>query len=190
MLLRYAIPGMIRATSGVGSSVRHVYLDVSKGRVRINDLEVFNPRGFKDRTLAKVSAVTADFEWKSIITQPIHFKNITVMVSDTYIVRNKNKEVNVETVTRRVLEPMKKDPSRRATRIDNFDLTVKHVHLADYTTPAGPLKTDAGTNLRVQQHNVRDLMQLIKQINDGLLSSAGGDITKPLQNYINKRLGL
>lgn len=119
----------IKAVTGLDSNISSARLGLSKTYLAVNELKIFNPSGFADKTLADLPEIYADYNLWDFLRGVAHLEELRINLKELDVVRSKNNQVNVSALKAFMLKGGGRLPE---IRIDNLSLKIGKVVYKDY----------------------------------------------------------
>lgn len=176
----------VRAATGLKLSMESLNVDVFRTLIAIKGLKLYNPGGFEDKVMLDMPEVYIDYSLKDFLRRRIHLEEIRLDLKEFYVIKNRNGELNLDTLKALKEEKGQKEekaPSkekRKAARfqIDELQLKIGRVTYKDYSKGPSPKVTDFNVNINERHKNIthpNTLAQLI--IFKALLKTTISDLT-------------
>lgn len=161
---------------GVWPEVGSFKLDLPKHRIGIQDLKIRNPEGFppEDKWMLQVPEISVVYDPASFAQKKLLLKELTVIVKELTVVRDKNRKVNIETL--KLIQALKKNATNRGEipsqaagatipfKIDRLQLKLDWVVYKDYTQRQWPFVQENPKVFNETFWNVSDLDRLRREI--------------------------
>ncbi len=168
-----AVERGVELATGLKLRVSGLHIGVFKSRININDLKLYNPRGFEDKIMVNLPNVYVDYNLPSIIKGKIHLNYVKLNLKEFMVVKNKEGQVNLD-----ALKPVKeqkkeqkegKDSPKQKTkapdvRIDNLELILGKVVYKDYSKGDKPSVKEFNINLEERYNNISNLNAVVSII--------------------------
>ena len=77
-IVKEAVTRFVPPVTGTTAVVEHVDLSLLSGHIEIRGLEIGNPKGYSDNNIFELGKITVDFEPKSVLSDKIIIKAITI----------------------------------------------------------------------------------------------------------------
>jgi hypothetical protein len=155
-------------------------LDLKGHRIEVKDLKVRNPEGFppEEKWMIQVPEISVTYDPASIAQKKLLLKEFIVVVKEVTIVRNKNKEVNIDTLKivrdrRKKSEereevpekvPSGKERAKFSFKIDRLHLELPWVVYKDYAQGKWPFIQENRVIFNETFQNVTDLDELRREV--------------------------
>ena len=159
-IAKAAIVNGVKAMTGLGLRIRSVDIGITRTYLDISGLEILNPDGFKEETLAELPRVYADYDLPGFFKGKTHLNDLKIDLSVLTVVRNSSGRVNIETVREAVSKPGGKPPQ---FQIDSLGLKVGKVIYKDYVA-GNPDVKEFAINMDENFKNVNDPKELTSLI--------------------------
>ncbi|NQT32954.1 MAG: DNA-binding protein [Candidatus Omnitrophica bacterium] len=177
IIIKTAVETGVSATTGLGLNIKKFKLGMMKSLVDIGDLRMYNPRGFEDKLMLDMPEIYVDYEVTPLFKGKVHLKKISINMSEFVVVKNKNGDVNinsiktVKAVEKKKAEPKKKkkaEPAKKGKapriQIDELNLKVGKVVYKDYSAGGDPKVQEFKIDLDETYNNITDPATLVNLI--------------------------
>lgn len=155
-ILTSALSGAAHVPVKIGS----VDLSFLSASIRLKDINVYNPSGFKDKRMAQIPQVFIDFEPGELFQGRAHFKEVRLDLKEMTVVRNKDGKLNVDSV--KPTEEQKKEAKQKAKpasgqkppklMIDKLFLSIGRVVYEDYSAGGEPQIQTFDINIKDREY--------------------------------------
>jgi hypothetical protein len=132
-----------------------------RGSLAIKGFKIFNPKGYKKKTLANVSLVLLDFKLKTLFEPGAYFDRIEIHVDELNIIRDKNGVINI-TQMKVFMSPEIKE--RKPFLADKYIVVIERVYYIDRTKEEPEQVREIELNKRWEFENVQDPDNLVNVI--------------------------
>lgn len=160
-ILTSALSGAAHVPVKIGG----VNLSFLSASIRLKDINVHNPSGFKDRWMAQIPQVFIDFEPGELFQGRAHFKEVRLDLKEMTVVRNKDGRLNVDSV--KPTTEQKKEAKQKAKpasgqkppklMIDKLSLSIGRVVYKDYSAGGEPQIQTFDINIKDREYtNIDD----------------------------------
>jgi len=93
ILARFIIIHGVKKTCGLGISIGKI--DIRLPQVAIMGLKVYNPAGFKERQLANLPEISADFDFPAFFKNKVHLRKLKLEIRELDVIVNEQGRLNV-----------------------------------------------------------------------------------------------
>ncbi len=136
----------ISAAAHVPVKIGSVNLSFLSASIRLKNVNLSNPPGFPDKTMAQIPQLFIDFEPRELFQGRAHFKQVTLDLKEIAVVRNKDGKLNVDSLKpsqedkRRAVPQARPSASKKPPKlmIDKLSLSIGRVVYKDYGSPGAP----------------------------------------------------
>ena len=179
---------MVKHTVDLKTHMNRVTLNPFKGRITIKGLKIYNPSGFKNKTLANVPTVVVNFNKKTFFEEGTFFDRVIIHLKELNIVRNKEDIVNLSKV--KALTPQEKSNNDSPFVVKSCIIEIEDVHYIDYTKNEEGEKETFVIGEKEEYNKIRDPERIgrlvaFKIFFNSKLKNIGVDIVK-IQNDLAK----
>lgn len=171
MIVKAAVPGGVKAITGLDLDVKSIQIGLLKTSVGINGLQLDNPAGFQDKVMADLPEIFVDYNLGSIIQNKIHLEEVRLNLKEFVVVKNAQGELNINTLRAIAAKggsapegAPKEEKKMPEIKIDLLNLKIGKVVYKDYSKGAAPLVKEFNVNLDEQYRNITDPKQLVSLI--------------------------
>jgi len=176
-IAKIAVEKGVEFATGVKLRVSGLQVGVFKSRVNINNLKLYNPKGFEDKIMIDIPNVYVDYNLPSIIKGKVHLNYIKLNLREFVVVKNKDGKVNLDS-----LKPVKEQkeekekPKEKAAKapevkIDNLELKIGKVIFKDYTKGDKPSVKEFNINIDEKYNNISNLNAVVSIVVVKVLTS-------------------
>ena len=159
----FVVSTALSRAAHVPASVGSVSLQLTRARLTLKNVKLFNPRGYPEKLLLDLPEVDVQFDPASIFTGRLHFKKIKVNLKELIVIKSRDGQVNVNALRpskTQVAESKKNGAPQRTAgiRIDELTLSIGQVVYKDYS--AGRTPSTQVFDLHVQERTFRNVESL------------------------------
>ncbi len=145
----------------VRTHMKKIALRPLKGSMAIKGFEIFNPPGYKEKTLASISLVLLDFKPKTLFEPGAYFDRIEIKVDKLNIIRGEDGVINL-TQMKAFASPQEK--SEKPFLADKYIVEIEKVYYIDRTKEEDKQIREINLNKRWEYDDVRDPDNLVNVI--------------------------
>lgn len=165
-----------KATSsitGLELKINHFDLSLTKSFVDIEGLKIFNPKDFQDRVMLDLPETYIDYNIGDFFKGKIHLEDIRINLSEFAVIKNKNGELNIDSLKVVQDEKQKDTPTKKAEKkqgeapsiqIDYLRLRIGKVIYKDYSKGGEPTVKEFSLNIDKEYENLNNPGDLVKVI--------------------------
>lgn len=165
----------VQKTTGVSIRVRELHLNLLKGVIKINGLQLLNPRDFPEKMLADIPDLYVDINWKTFLQGKIHLEEMILNLDQLIILRNSEGKLNLSSL-KPVQEPSaplaeeEKEVEKRGGNEKNFQLdylrlSVGRVYYRDYRAGNPPPSREYPIGIQnAEYRSITDPDDLVRQV--------------------------
>ncbi|MDD4953926.1 MAG: hypothetical protein PHG40_03350 [Candidatus Omnitrophica bacterium] len=177
LFIKSLIGTVTTAITGAPTSIGGFSMSVIRQSVKISDFKMYNPEGFPKDILVDIPKIGVTCNIAALFTGKIHLKELVLDIKEIGMVKNKEGELNVESlkvVSEKPKEKEKKKPAKElAMRIDTVTLGMGRVVSKDYSAQGQPVIKVYDVNLKKTYKNINSAQQLVALIISEPLKAAG-----------------
>ena len=164
-IFRFALTSGIKALTGLDIRMQGVTVGITKTLVGINDLQVFNPVGFREKIMADLPEVYIDYDLLALLRKKVHIEELRINLKELTIIKSQEGQLNLNSLTG-AKESKDQKPAPKAKKkkkpqfsIDNLELKIAKVVYKDYSS-AEPKIVELNLHINKRFENVGDFNQL------------------------------
>lgn len=165
MIVKFAFEKGVKEVAGLGLKTEKFNVDIGKTSVKVKGLRLFNPEGYRERTMISMPEFFVDYELMSMLRDRIHLEDLDIYIKEFVIVKNEKGELNLDSL--KSLQK-NKQPSikgrKKQIQIDHFRLRVGTVVYKDYSRGDPPMIKEFHLNLDQRFDDVDDPDTLVRLI--------------------------
>ena len=146
---------------------------VFKSLIGINELQLYNPSGFKDKLMMDLPEIYVDYNLGAIMGGKAHLEEVRLNLKEFIVVKNEAGELNLDSL--RVVketegEEAEKDDSKKEKtempdiQIDLLELKIDKVVYKDYSKGGSPKVREFNVNIDERYENITDPQSFVRLI--------------------------
>ncbi|MEA3560168.1 MAG: hypothetical protein U9R31_00140 [Candidatus Omnitrophota bacterium] len=180
IIIKTFIEKGVETTTGLRLSMRGFRAGIIDTFVRVEDLELFNPRGYKDRIMLKMPEIYIDYDLPAVIRGKVHLKQMRINLEEFVVVKNEAGKLNLDSL--KVVQAGKENKETQAKetgvkqaqtkekeglpeiQIDSLELKIGKVVYKDYSKGGVPSVKEFNINLDERYENVTNPYSLVSLI--------------------------
>ena len=173
VIAKIAIEKGANIVTGLSLNIGNLKIGLLKTLVAINNLRLYNPRGFEDRVMLDIPEIYIDYDLPEIIKGKIHWNEMRINLQEFVVVKNEKGELNLD-----ALKPVQKDKATKTTSvepkkdggkapemlIDNLELKIGKVSYKDYSKGGKPSVQEFNVNINEKFQNIDNPTKLVSII--------------------------
>lgn len=163
--------------TGAPTRIGGFSLSVIRQSVKISDFKIYNPRGFPKGVLVDIPRMKVACNLGALFTGKIHLKQLELEIKEIGMVRNKNGQLNVDSLKITEDKPAGKEKKKLAKQLavqmDLVSLSMGRVVSTDYGAEGPPVIKVYEINLKKTYKNIASAQQLAALIISEPLKAAG-----------------
>ncbi len=193
MIIKTSVTTGVKAMTGLKLSIRSMNVGVFKSLIGINELQLYNPSGFKDKLMMDLPEIYVDYNLGAIMGGKAHLEEVRLNLKEFIVVKNEAGELNLDSL--RVVkeaegEVAEKDDGKKEKtempdiQIDLLELKIDKVIYKDYSKGTSPKVKEFNVNIDERYENITDPQSFVRLIivkalkNTTIASLANFDIGK------------
>ena len=177
LLARIIIVNGIKKACGLGIDIEKI--DIGLPSVSISGLKVYNPSGFKDRIMADIPKVYAEFDLPAFFKNKVHLPKIELDVKEVNVILNEKGKLNVNSLAllppKPKEEPEKKPVEKKTpeVQIDELSIKIGKVTYKGYFPGAGEKTMEFNPNIDKTMRDVTNPSSVVSEIMKDILARIG-----------------
>ncbi len=199
MVIKISVEKGMQLVTGLRLNMGGFNVGLLRTVVGIRNLVLFNPAGYKDRTMLNMPEVYVHYDLPAIIGGKIHLPEVRIDMKEFMVVKNEKGELNLNSL--KVVQAQKegKKPEAKAAgkapqiQIDDLTLKIGKVIYKDYSKGGAPTVMEYNVNVNERYKNITNPYALVSLIvvkslsNTAIASLANFDL-QGLQGTISDTL--
>jgi len=173
MIIKTSVTTGVKAMTGLKLSIRSMNVGVFKSLIGINELQLYNPSGFKDKLMMDLPEIYVDYNLGAIMGGKAHLEEVRLNLKEFIVVKNEAGELNLDSL--RVVketegEEAEKDDSKKEKtempdiQIDLLELKIDRVIYKDYSKGGSPKVREFNVNIDERYENITDPQSFVRLI--------------------------
>ncbi len=173
MIIKTSVTTGVKAMTGLKLSIRSMNVGVFKSLIGINELQLYNPSGFKDKLMMDLPEIYVDYNLGAIMGGKAHLEEVRLNLKEFIVVKNEAGELNLDSL--RVVketegEEAEKDDSKKEKtempdiQIDLLELKIDKVVYKDYSKGGSPKVREFNVNINERYENITDPQSFVRLI--------------------------
>lgn len=169
-IVKAAIENGGRVATGLPINIGKLNIGLASTKIDLKDIKVYNPKGFPKDVMFHAPEIFVDYKLGALLTGKIHVKDIRLDFDKLVIVKNENRQTNLEALKpkaregKSAKEAVKKEPGKKQkapdVQIDHLSLKVGSVIYKDYSKGGEPKVTEYKIGLNEEMHNITNPQSL------------------------------
>jgi hypothetical protein len=173
MIIKTSVTTGVKAMTGLKLSIRSMNVGVFKSLIGINELQLYNPPGFKDKIMMDLPEIYVDYNLGAIMGGKAHLEEVRLNLKEFIVVKNEAGELNLDSL--RVVketegEVAEKDDGKKEKtempdiQIDLLALKIGKVIYKDYSKGGSPKVREFNVNIDERYENITDPQSFVRLI--------------------------
>jgi hypothetical protein len=173
MIIKTSVTTGVKAMTGLKLSIRSMNVGVFKSLIGINELQLYNPSGFKDKIMMDLPEIYVDYNLGAIMGGKAHLEEVRLNLKEFIVVKNEAGELNLDSL--RVVketegEVAEKDDGKKEKtempdiQIDLLALKIGKVIYKDYSKGGSPKVREFNVNIDERYENITDPQSFVRLI--------------------------
>ena len=171
MIIKASVESGVKLVTGLNLNIRKFDLSIMKTYIGIEDLKLYNPKGYEDKVMIHIPEIYIDYDLPSIFQGTIHLEEMRLNMNELIIIKNKDGILNLDSLKVAQGEPTEKkaeEPKEKGEapqiQLDNLDLKIGKVIFKDYSKGGEPVVKVYNLNIQESHQNITDLNVLVSLI--------------------------
>lgn len=200
MIIKVSVEKGVSMVTGLRLTTGAFRVGILRTLVDIRDLKIFNPAGFKDRTMLDMPEIYVAYDLGAIFAGTVHLTEARLALKEFVVVKNEKGVLNLDALKVVKAEKDGKAPAAEkaagkapAIQIDTLRLKIGKAIYKDYSAGPEPVVKEYVINLDETYRDIRDPYALVSLIvvkslmNTSIANMAGFDL-KGLQGTVSGTL--
>ncbi|MEA3328974.1 MAG: hypothetical protein U9Q08_04540 [Candidatus Omnitrophota bacterium] len=175
LIIKASIEKGVETITGLRLSMQGLRVGIINTFLRVKGLELFNPKGYKDRIMLDMPEIYVDYDLPAIIKGKIHLKEMRMNLREFTVIKNEAGELNLNSL--KVVQAEKEGKRAQVKKaqvkekgkvpeiqIDSLELKIGKVVYKDYSKGKIPSVKEFNINLNERYENVTDPYSLVSLI--------------------------
>jgi uncharacterized protein involved in outer membrane biogenesis len=166
IVVKVLVEGGMEKITGLELKIKSFDINLKKASLGIKELRLFNPKGYREKTMLHMPDFYADYDLPSILTGKVHFEEINLYVKEFFVEKNEKGELNLDSL--KSLQGDKKTSGKKKAKkkiqIDRLRLRIGKVVYRDYSGGGGPTVKEYQLNIDQEFRNIDDPDALVRLI--------------------------
>jgi hypothetical protein len=170
VIVKQALSQGLKALTGVKLNIETMNVGIANTSIAIKGIKMYNPGGFKDKLMADIPEIYADYCFASLWRGKLHFARLRLDLKELTVVKNKDGEINLKRL-KTVRAKKEEAPAQKAERpkksrlqVDVLELKVDKVIYKDYSKGTPPKLRVYNVNIDERYENIDNLKGLTNLI--------------------------
>ena len=165
VIAKAGIEGGVEYATGLPLKIGGMDIGLSTSAIGLKNIKLYNPKKFPDRVMIDVPDVYVHYNLGDILKKNYHFPEIRLDLKELVVVRNKEGEVNLDS-----LKPAQKEgvqgPSAPMPKfqIDHLKLKIGKVVYKDYSQGPEPSIKEFPINIEEEYANINNIQGFVSLI--------------------------
>ncbi len=182
-IIKAAVTAAATKTLGAEVTIERFAFNILNQSINIKGLKIENPEGFLKETFINIPLIHVNYDLNALLQKKIHLKKLEINLSELTIVKNKDKQLNVdalkaaqETTNKKEGTKDKKEETQPSMpmQIDVLVLSIGKIIDKDYSAGAQPQIKIYNIGFKNRTYkNITSAQQLISLILTECLKEAG-----------------
>jgi len=166
MVVKVLVEGGMKKVTGLDLKTKSFDLNLQKASLRIKELRLFNPKGYREKTMLYMPDFYADYDLPSVLTGKVHFQEIDLSIKEFFVEKNEKGELNLDSLKslQGDKKTSEKKKAKRKIQIDRLRLHIGKVVYRDYSGGGSPTVNEYQLNIDQEFRNIDDLDALVRLI--------------------------
>lgn len=172
-MLKNAITTVGSQITGARINMKGFSWGILRQSVKITGLKIQNPKGFSNAVLIDLPKAAVGYDLLSLLKGKTHLKFVDIELKELLLEKNKDGQLNVDSLKVAQTKEEKKPAKARELQIDELNLMIGKVIYKDYSRGEPPVVQVHDINLTRSYKNITSAEQLTALILAAPLQAAG-----------------
>ena len=172
-VIKFSIERAVQGVTGLRLNMKSLKLSLTKTKIDIKGLRLYNPRGFKDKVMLEMPEIYVDIDLPALLKGAVHIKDMRIDLKEFTVEKNKKGQLNLDSM--KMVKQSKEQPQKAEKKpaekkaappfqIDNLNLKVGTVYYKDYSQGGEPFVKEYDVGIDQNFQNITDLQSLVTLI--------------------------
>lgn len=175
IIIKISVEKGVQAVTGLPLKMKGFKVGIVRTLVDIKGLKLYNPKGYTDKLMLDMPEIYVDYHLLPIFKGKVHLQEMRIYLKEFVVVKNKNGEVNLDSL--KVVEDQKEKKARKKPKtktkgkgktpdiqIDLLKLKIGKVLYKDYSKGTDPVVKEYDIGIDERYENITNLSTLISLI--------------------------
>ncbi|NQT95263.1 MAG: hypothetical protein HQ572_02325 [Candidatus Omnitrophica bacterium] len=170
MIVKAGIEKGVKLVTGLQLRMGGLNIGIIKTLVGINNLKLYNPKGYQDKVMLNMPEVYVDYDLPAVFQGTVHLNEMRINLKEFMVVKNEKGELNLDSL--KVVQAQKegKAPEEKEKakapdiKIDSLNLKIGKVIYKDYSRGGTPSVREFNVNLDEKYENITNPYALVSLI--------------------------
>ncbi|MGB2601529.1 MAG: hypothetical protein WBD00_04940 [Candidatus Omnitrophota bacterium] len=167
-IVKVSLERGVQGVTGLKLSIGSFKMGILKTLIDIENLRLYNPKGFKDKIMLDMPKIYVDYDLPSFFRGKVHLKEVNVELKEFIVEKNKKGELNLDSLKMAQDDGKQKAAPQKSEdiklQIDKLRLKVGKVMYKDYSQVGEPKIQEFDVNIDETYENITDLESVISLI--------------------------
>ncbi len=166
IIIKAAVEGGVKAATGLQLTMDKINVDFFKTPVEIQNLKLYNPKGFPEKTMCEIPEIYMDINVGELFQGKVHINEMRLDLKELMVIKNSEGVTNVDSLKPVEKEkeqkekpaPEKKEEAKKGEpvkfQIDLLKLKVGRVVYKDYSQPGEPSVKEYNVDIDDEYKNI------------------------------------
>jgi hypothetical protein len=169
IVIKTSVEKGVEVVSGLRLNIRNLNVGIIRTLVGIKGLKLYNPSGFRDRTMLDMPEIYVDYNLPAIMKGKVHLNEMRINMQEFSVVKNERGQLNLDSLKvvqaqKEGTSPEEKEAKVPEMQIDDLELKIGKVVYKDYSGGGEPLVKEFNLNIDERYQNITDPYSLISLI--------------------------
>ncbi len=178
VIVKAAVTTGVKAATGLSLSIKKMKIGILSTLIGIDELKLYNPKGFEDPVMADIPEVYVDYRLGAFFKKKVHLDEVRLHLKEFVVVKNKDGRLNLDSLTsigaaeetKEGTQKKKEAPQKKSKaaapkiKIDLLKLKIDKVYYKDYSKGGTPSVKEFNVNIDVTYENITDPKALVNLI--------------------------
>ncbi|MDD3087634.1 MAG: AsmA family protein [Candidatus Omnitrophica bacterium] len=156
--------------TGLKLRVSGFQVGIFKSRINIDNLKLYNPKGFEDKVMVDIPNIYVDYDLPSIFKGKVHLRDVRLNLKEFLVIKNREGAVNLNALkpvqAQKASKKTQEKPSAKAPdiQVDKLELKINKVIYKDYSKGEIATVREFNVNINEKYTNIKNLNALVSII--------------------------
>lgn len=169
-IIKVSVEKGVELVTGLPLRTQSFKVGIVRQLVRVKNLRLFNPKGYKDRIMLDMPEIYVDYNLPAIIKGKVHLQEMRLNMKEFIVVKDEKGKLNLDSL--KVVQAQKEGKKLGSEekekvpeiQIDNLELKIGKAVYKDYSRGGEPSIKEFEINLNERYKNIKNPYALVSLI--------------------------
>ncbi|MFH0764227.1 MAG: hypothetical protein V1927_04425 [Candidatus Omnitrophota bacterium] len=157
--IKISVENGVQFVTGLKLRISNFNVGIIRQVVDIGGLELYNPKGFKDRVMLDMPRIYVDYDLPAIFKGVVHMEAVRLNIKELVVVKNEKGELNLNFLNvakagKGSIQPSGREGRAPVVKIDNLRLKIGRAVYKDYSKGGAPEIKEFNVNIDETYTNI------------------------------------